>query len=397
MGILILGLGLLLVGAAPLHAQTRYTVLPEPDGTAVGMAVLFQPGNAWESEREAGLTYFAAEAVAEQVRPRLHALGARVAVRCNVSAVGYTLLLPADGWAAAAALFLDALFDRETDEAAVERARGVLTHKLTGTDGVFTRQLRKGLSAALHPGSRRWAHDPCDPSGALADADAEDVRRWARTRLLSTRATAAIAGPVDEEAARRMLGRTFGSSELPLLVPAPVDTPQPGTDRIEHNIVTSWMAVAFPFTRSADVEALRMLAYALDRSIRPSADRPELFDSGTELRYHGEGGVLVVYTVLAPDETDRWAQRIQELVAELGDDVDEGESFESLLRRYRGQRLLGLATPEARAHEAAFQLFFEGRYRPPAERLADLMPDRLRAAAASLAEPMTVILGPAPP
>lgn len=382
------------IGIGQLPAQTRHVVLEEAEGTAVGMSVLIQTGNAWEGEDEAGLNYLAAEAVAEQVRPRLHAMGAQVAVRCNASATEFSLLLPVEGWRASAGLFLEALFKQPVDEGSVERARARLARRLATADGDFTGEVRRGLAAVLHAGSPRWARDPCNLSRALQHRSPADVQRWVRTRFLATRATAAIAGPVDGDAAGRLLSRALGDSQLPLLLPAPSTRPSSEMLRVERNVVTTWVAIAFPFPRGANAEALGLLAHQIEEATRPDIGRPEVYDVGVELLRHGEGGALIVYMITEPAHAERWVRRVRRLVDELGAKTLDEPQFEALRRRYRGHRLRRLDAPEARAREAANQLFFEGGYSDPGRRLERLSPRLVREIAASLGQPAIVLLGP---
>jgi hypothetical protein len=78
----------------------------------------------------------------------------------------------------------------------------------------------------------------------------------------------------------------------------------------------------------------------------------------------------------------------------IADGALDDDEVDALLLRYRGHRLDALATPEARAADAALQLFFDHAYRPPEERLDALDPAALRRAAASLGPPAVAMLGP---
>jgi predicted Zn-dependent peptidase len=68
--------------------------------------------------------------------------------------------------------------------------------------------------------------------------------------------------------------------------------------------------------------------------------------------------------------------------------------FENRLRRFRGERLHALASPEARARELARQLLVGGRTRPLGQDLDALTLARVQAAARSLGAPTIVLLGP---
>lgn len=388
---------LALIGAsAEAAGQTRVTVLEEADGTAVGMSVIVQAGNAWETERETGLSHLAAEAVAEQVRPRLHPMGGRISVRCDDASVSFTLLLPRAEWRAGATLFLDALFEQPVGEAAVSRAKASLGRRTRAADGGTVGDLRAALAETLYAGSSRWARAPCGGAGTerIEAFSVEDVRRWVRTRFLPTRATAAIAGPVDRTDALRMLRRSIADSELPLLVPAPAADPRSGMRHVEQDAVSARLALAFPFPASTDTEALGLIAHLLLESARPGPDRPELFDIGIELERHGEGGALLVFLVVEPDRAREWAEQVGALMRSIGREALATDTFDSLRRRYRGTRLRTLAAPESRADDAARQLFHEGRHVPVSERIERLSAERIRRAATSLGAPAVVLLGP---
>lgn len=143
-----------------------------------------------------------------------------------------------------------------------------------------------------------------------------------------------------------------------------------------------------------DGEALQLLTFYLRDLAAPSPARPEVYDVAARLARHGAGGILELHIVTTPDRALDWANRMRDAVDRLAAATLSDVAFETLLRRYSGERLLALATPEARARDAARQLIFEHGYRPPATRIDALTPERLRRAAASLGPPASALLGP---
>lgn len=377
-----------------LSAQTRFTVLDEPRGAAVGVAIVLNAGSAWEMRSEAGLTYLAARSIAEALRGGLLPLAGRVAVECDPVGIRFTLAVPAANWEEATELFLEAIFGARIEAAAVEAARrAILTEAALAEESLST-AIRTALSRAEFGESDRWAQPGCGTASSIASLNAGDARRLAETRFTPYRATAGVAGPVGEANARALLSRYLPDSELPVLVAAPTGGPTSRMRRIEQNSVTAWVGIAFSFPREANLEALRLLAYHIGREVAPAPNRPEIYDATVEIAQHGGGGALIVYLVTAPSHAGDWIDRIRELARNTAATELQEPAFEALRRRYTGTRLLELESPEARARDAALQLFFEHGYTPPPERIAALTPESLRGAAELLGEPAIAVLGP---
>jgi predicted Zn-dependent peptidase len=381
-------------GADAQPAAGRVAVLAEPSGTAVALAVLLNAGIGWEPENEAGLSHLAARSVVEEVRARLEALDATVSVHCSAAAVGFTLLAPPDTWRPAAALFLDALFRSPPGDGAVARARAALEAMLRMDDASPAARARDALREAHFGVHSRWARPPCGRAGDVAAYGTGDVRRMLRTRFVPTRAVAAVAGPVLPREALELLGRELGDVSLPVLLPRPQPPAASRRVRLTQPTVTTWLGWAYPLPPEADREAVELLAFRIEQAARPSPAHPEVYDIAVDVERHGAGGALLISLVAAPEHAPRWAARIEDLVRRTGVARLPENAFRDLTRRYLGQRLLELAAPEARALEAARQLFFDQAPRPPDEAVRDLTPERLRRAAASLGSPAHAVLGP---
>jgi predicted Zn-dependent peptidase len=385
--------GLLWPGAE-LAAQTRFVVVEEPEGTAVGVAVIINAGSAWEMRSEAGLTYLAARSVLEGLRAELDALGGRTAVECDPVGMRFTLSVPAATWESAAEYYLGAIFDARIEADAVERARRAILAEAALAEESLSTAIRTALAQAEFGESDRWGRPGCGNSASIAALSAEEARRLAETRFTPYRATAAVAGPVDQVAARALLSRYLPDSELPVLVAAPAGAPSGQTRTIEQNAVTAWVGIAFSFPRAADLEALRLLAYQITREVTPAPTRPEIYDATVEISQHGGGGTLVVYLVTAPTHAREWIDRVRRIARHAAEAELPEPAFDALHRRFTGARLLELDSPENRARDSALQLFFEHAYTPPAQRIAALTPAALRDAAALLGEPAVALLGP---
>ena len=156
--------------------------------------------------------------------------------------------------------------------------------------------------------------------------------------------------------------------------------------------MTAWLAVAFPFGRDADIEAVRLLGAILEDVVAPGVDRPASFTAGHALERHGAGGALVVSAVTTPEAAAGFADRIEATataIARVG--VDEAV-LERVARRHRGRRLRTLEAPETRAAAMALALAL-GRSSTEWPDL-DVDAHRVRQAAAGLGAPARSVVGP---
>jgi predicted Zn-dependent peptidase len=356
--------------------------------------VVVSASSAWELQGEAGLSYLAARSVIEELQPSLTPLGGRASASCNLTEIRFAVSLPAATWEAGAKLFLDAVFGGSISNLAVERARQGILREARLAEASFSTEIRSVLDRVEFGDTDRWARPSCGTAETIASLGSADARRMAQNRFTPYRATAAIAGPVGSVAPMALLGRYLPDSELPVLIPAPTRVSAERTHSVERNTITSWVGVAFPFSRGMDREALRLLAFLLEREVSPAPRRPEIYDASVEIEQHGAGGALIVYLVTAPTQARRWADRVVAIArataqAELAEPV-----FDAIRRRFTGQRLLELESPEARAQDAALQLFFEHGFVQPSQRIMALTPGDLQGAATALGPPVTALLGP---
>ncbi len=388
---------LALVGAAgPARAQ-RTQVLPEPRGTAVALSVDLNAGGIWDPAEQVGVSRLAAETILEGLRLELAALGASGRLECDRFGLRFTLLAPPSTWRAASGLLLAALFRPSLQPEAFDTARARLLRTLRFQEGDPAAEIRTAAHEALFGETHRWARGACGRPETVDSLTRDQAQAAASQRFTPARAAGAITGPLTRDEGQALLVRHLGDSRLPTLLPQPDPPPLPGTRELESPTVTAWVALAFPLPREPDDEATRLLAYQVEDAVRPSPDRPHVVDATAEVERFGGGGALVVYVVADPDAARGWAERVQALVDSAAAAPPDSAAFDLLQRRYRGERLLSLATPEALAADAADRLFFDHAYVPPPQRVDALTPARLRSAAAALGPAAVAYLGPTPP
>lgn len=395
--IVLTGATLVCCATAESEAQGRFTIINEPDGSAVGVAIMLGAGTAWELRTESGLGYLAARSVVEEVRPMIADLGGRLDAECGRAGTIMTLALPASSWEAGARILLEAVFERPPSPASIERARRAIIGELHLAEGSDAEGVRTALARAEHGPSDRWARPPCGTTETIAALSPSAVRRLVQTRFTRHRAAAAIVGPVGDARPRALLSRHLPDSDLPLLLPSPTGGRNGNGDlviEVERSSITAWTGLSYEYGGDADLEAVRLLGFMIEEQASPAPSRPEIYDATVELGEHGGGGTLAIYLVTAPSQGRDWIERVRSLIADAAAHELSDPNFEALRHRYIGRRLLELETPEARARDAVIQLYFGKGYRPPLTRIEALDPAALRQAASSLSPAAAVLLGP---
>jgi hypothetical protein len=180
--------------------------------------------------------------------------------------------------------------------------------------------------------------------------------------------------------------------------PLPVDAPPPaaaaGRSRVDYNSITTWIAASFAFTPEADEEALRLLAHLTLEALTTGPDRHLVYNASAEVLPRAGGGEIRFQIVTPPGAAERLGTRIRETVRQLATTPVHDDVWESRLRRYRGERLQALVSPDARANEAARRLLASAGAAWLLPDLDALTPARLAAAYGTLGEPSLVFLGP---
>jgi len=383
---------LALLAALPAAAQDRVVVRQEPGTPVVAAEVLIAVGPADEDTARAGITYLTARAVTAPILPILDSLTAQLTVQQHKDAVSFTVIAAPDNWEEATRTLLVALFRDPVDSVATVRQRTATVAELTAREASPADALARQVDAAVFGEAHPWGRPAVGTARSVGRIRVREVDAFLRSGFTADRAVVAIVGPVDRGAGDAL--RAF--MDPGLLRRTEVDAPAPADEpvRQQYNSITAWVAAVYPFGENADEEALRMLAaLAVDRvSFGPL--RPQVYDSRAEVTRHAGGGELRLELVVPPREVEQWAERLSEAVAAFAGEALGEAQFAERLRRFRGERMLELESPEARARALARQALVSGR---ATGRLADvdgLTAARLHQAARSLSAPVIVFLGP---
>lgn len=384
-------LAALALAAAPAAAQERVVVRAEPGTPVVAAEVLIAVGPADEDEGKEGITYLTARAVTAPILSVLDSLAAELAVEQHKDGVSFTVTAAPDNWQEAMRTLLVALFRDPVDSVATVRQRAATAAELTAREASPADALAREVDAAVFGPEHPWGRPAVGTARTVGRIAVREVDAFLRSGFTADRAIVAIVGPVDRNAGRAVEA---------FMDPGPLRTSEieagePATEPVRepYEAITAWVAAVYPFADDADEEAVRMLARLAVERVSFGPLRPQVYDSRVDVVRHAGGGELRLQLVVPPREAEQWAERLTDAVGEFARAPLEEPVFAERLRRYRGERLLELETPEARARALA-RAALVGASTARLTDLDGLTRERLHAAARSLSDPVIVYLGP---
>lgn len=381
----------LLLAAAPLSSQERVVVRTEAGTPVVATEVLVAVGPADEPEGKQGITYLTARAVTAPVLPVLDSLAAHLEVSQHRDAVSFTVVAAPDSWEEATRTLLVALFRDGVDSAAVMRQRTATVAELRARQASPADVLSREVAAALFGADHPWGRPAVGTPASVGRLTVRDVDAYLREAFTADRAVVSIVGPVQGDAAS--VAATFLDRGGVRAASVEPPAPERAAVRRQYEAITAWVAAVHPFAAGADEEALEMLArLAIDR-VSFGLLRPQVYDAQVSVQRHRGGGELRLQLVVPPREVEEWGRRLTEAVAAYARAPLTEAEFAERLRRHRGERLLALDSPEARARLLARRALLG----EAGTELADvdaLTPERLHRAARALGRPVLVFLGP---
>jgi len=377
--------------ARPAAAQERVLVRPEPGTPVVATEVLIAVGPADEAEGKEGITYLTARSVTAPILPVLDSLAAHLEVEQHRDAVSFTVIAAPDNWQEATRTLLVALFRDPVDSVATVRQRAAAVAELQARERSPSDALARGVDAAVYGEDHPWSRPAAGTARSAGRITVAEVDAFLRGSFTADRAVVAIVGPVESDAGQALSAFMEPGPLRAVTVQAP--RPADGPVRQTYEAITAWVAAVYPFGPDADDEALRMLSRLALEQVSFGVQRPQVYDSRAEVVRHAAGGELRLEMVVPPGEVEQWAERLGQALSRYADEPLSGALFAQRRRRYRGERLLALESPEARARVLARQTLL-GLPTVPLTDLEGLTPERLEQAARSLGRPVIVFLGP---
>lgn len=384
---------LAVLAARRVGAQEHVVVRAEPGTPVVAVEVLVAAGPPDEGEEQAGLAYLTARAAMAPIRPILDSLGAHLAVEARKDALSFTLTAAPDVWQEASRTLLLALFRDPLDSIATVRERQAIQAELVGREASPADAIAREVDAAVFGPKHPWGRPAVGYSTTVGKLAVADVDAFIHANLVPERTVVAVVGPVDPREVREPLALFFqgaGWHRPKVAAAEPLESPI----RQEYNSITTWVAASWRLPPDADLEALRLLAGLATERVSFGPSRRSVYNARSELIRRADGGELRLQLVVRPEEVDAWAGRIQEAVSAYAAAPLPPGVFTESLRRFRGERLRELDSPEARARTVAQELLLRGSVPTALTGVDGLTPDRLYAAAKSLGTPTFVFLGP---
>lgn len=392
-GRLALTLAALCMPARSLIAQERVVVRVEPGTPLVANEVVVAVGPADETPDQAGIAYLAARSIAAPIASVIDSLGARLVVRATKEGMSFSLVAAPDAWPEASRTLLVALFRDPADSVSVERQRRAIAAELTAREASPADELARETDAAVFGSEHPWKRPAVGYAGTVRKVTPTEVDGFMRQFFTPERSLAVVVGPVEADSVLRHLKPYFAAT-----APAPVvveaGTSADATVRKEYNSITAWISASYRFAADADVDALRMLSALVTEQISFGPSRRSVYNARGEVVPHAGGGEIRFQLVVPPAEVNLWTARLTEAVAAYGAEPLGGGIFADRFRRFRGERLLELESPEARAQAIARAVLLTGRATDPAGGSLALTAGRLQEAARSLSAPVVVILEP---
>jgi predicted Zn-dependent peptidase len=374
-------------------AQERIVVFTEPGTPVVATEILVVAGPANEPEGKAGVAYLAARSVMEPIRPVLDSLGAYLSLAIHKDALSLTMISAPDVWEEATRVLMVALFRDPPAAAVVQRERAAIRAELaarqTNPADAMSREADRAFFGADHP----WGRPAVGTMRSVERLTFADVTEFLSSHVTSDRALAVVVGPVDGDHAREHLGGFMvGRGHLRVDAPEPVMAPRP--IRVDYNSITTWISASFAFAPEADEEALRLLAHLALRALTTGPDRHLVYNASADVLPRAGAGELRFQLVTPPGSAERLGSQIRETVEQLASMQVPDDVWESRLRRYRGERLQSLRSPDSRANEVARRLLASPASPWLLPDLDGLTQPRMAAAFRALGEPILVFLGP---
>lgn len=371
-------------------------VSPHAHGTLVGVVLRLSAGADRDPPGREGTAHLLARVREEQAGELLDPARATLTARVERGATVYTLLAVPDAWPETLATVDSLLFEAPVPPPRVDRQRTRLGETLRFESGSPVRTFEDEAASLLTEAGSSWAA-PVRGTPASVDAlTAQALEAWHRDHVRRSDAVVALAGPLAPAAT------TTGRKDPP--VGGPGVEPGGATPRVAwrvgdrvalvQEVTSGWLAVAWPAPDTVPRTAMELLAHLLEEELDPVPPDPDRYDVEVEVLDAPGGPVLQLRATLLPEALPRWEDRVLAAVTALAREPMEPDFFRWRRRRFRTERLLAEAAPEAEADRMTRDLAAQGRARDLDRAIWSLDPSGLLAAARALGEPRILLLGP---
>ena len=318
------------------------------------------------------------------------ALGEEAEVKVDVgrSTTLFTLSVLPDAWPVAWATFEQNLFEATLDSAAFERERSRLSRQLRFQNGSPAMDSERRSVQLLASASSPWARNARGTQQSLEALTIHDARLLRRSEYSAASSVVAAVGLGDNPALRPHPPRVVASRPG-----GPAWTLGTRLD-VTQEVTSSWISVAYPVEGPLSRTALEFVAHLIRWRLDPLPPDPDRYEVEVRLVDAPLGVVILVEAAVTPEASERFEQKILQVVSSLTEQPPEGDFFTWDRRRFRTARFLTEAAPEHAVARITSDLMRDGDSRDMAEDIWEITPGAVASALLALGEPRVFRLGP---
>lgn len=403
-------------------------------GTVVTVAIRIPSGSSSDPAGRSGAAGLLAQVLRDETRRALGPDVAKVSAAVDRSATTFTVIVLPEAWPHAREMLDSVIFEAPLDDSLVARDKRAQLSRLSFESGSPGAEFQAEAALLLAGDDSAWARPVHGTARSLAEVDTGVLQRYRAAHYRREQAVRAVVGPravvsppspttptaADSAAAPVPDTVTASSPDSagraapppatdtapvpPAPSVAPASPPRDTTPRLAwttgrrvaetRDVTSTWIRVAYPVSSATPRIAAEMLADLVETDLSPTPPDPDRYSVDVELRDAPGGSVLVVDAIVFPEAADRWEAKITEAVQALAAKPMAPDFFAWRRRRFRTERLLQEAAPEAEAGRMAADLLRHGRVRDLGEEIWALDAEALRRAAFGLGEPRVLRFGP---
>ncbi len=366
----------------------RVAISRHPVGTTVAVALRIPSGSRDDQDGYGGTAWLLAHTLVRQADDVLDPGKATLSVRVGRTSTLFTLLALPQSWRASWSLVDSVLFDAPIDRGDLATERTSLLDRLKFEERSPEREFDLEAAKLLTKPGDPWAR-PVQGTSESVGAVTETNLSLFRTQQYRRRAAAlAVVGPVGSGPVPQPADTT------PAKAPSGIAWTTGERTVTTQHVTSTWIAVAYPVPDSVSRTAAEMLAHLIHAQLDPTPPDPDRYSVDVRVEDVPGGPVLLVEATVFPEAAGRWEKRILDTVAGLAHQKMADELFRWRRRRFRTERLLAEAAPEAEAARLTADLLRGGQARDLDAETWTLTADSLLAAARALGEPRILRLGP---
>ncbi len=394
-GVAAAGLALLALVAAspPARAQetgpyARVAVSRHAVGTMVAVSLRVPAGSRDDQDGYGGTAWLLAHVLARQADSTLDPGQATLSVTVGRGSTLFTLLAVPEAWRACWGAVDSVLFRAPLDVDDLQAERRDLLERLSFENHSPERDFGEAVAELLAKPGDPWARPVRGTAESVGAVTPANLSLFRSDHYHARSAVLALVGPLGE-------GPVPEAADTTLPAPPTGMAWRTGARTVHTQDVTStWIAVAYPAPADLSRTTLEMLAHLVDEELDPTPPAPDRYSVDVRIEDAPGGPVLLVEATVFPEASDRWEKRILDTVAALARKPMQADFFRWRRRRFRTERLLAEAAPEAEANRLTADLLREGRARDLDAETWGLDAEAVASAARSLGEPRILRLGP---